>query len=201
MITYKTIEEAWFFSCKKVLTEGYKQKIERGSFVGHERSQFESLAFEITNGRPLTTSFKGKNITTEPQIEKYFQEHIINLAVKYNEIYTYGERIHEYLSLIIKILKNEKNTNQAIIEVAKPDDAYLEDPPCLRVISWKVVNGKLNLTSFWRSWDLCNGLPVNLGGLQLLNELVASETDLEVGKLICFSDGGHVYDMSYSMFE
>ena len=97
------------------------------------------------------------------------------------------------------MLKKTPMTNQASISVAQPTDTKLEHPPCLRDLSWKIVDGKLNLTSYWRSWDLHSGLPTNLGGLELLNELVAYEVGVPVGKQICFSDGGHVYDYAWDL--
>ncbi len=91
------------------------------------------------------------------------------------------------------------DTNQAIIEVGRPEDVDLADPPCLRFVSWKKVNDRLQLTVFFRSWDVANGLPFNLGGLQLLNESIANLVGIPVGELIAYSDGLHAYDMSYGV--
>ncbi|MBR9702250.1 hypothetical protein GOV13_05010 [Candidatus Pacearchaeota archaeon] len=77
---------------------------------------------------------------------------------------------------------------------------------CLRGLSFKIRDeNKLNMTCFFRSWDLYSGLPTNLGGLTLLNEYLANlvnvksiekEKDLpmlEPGILVANSDGLHIY--------
>jgi len=105
-----------------------------------------------------------------------------------------------HLATVIAMLRNTPSTNQATIEIAKPEDILLESPPCLRVLSWKVVGRQLWLTSFWRSWDLYAALSTNLGGLQLLNEMVAEATGIEPGSQIAYSDGGHIYDHFWNFF-
>jgi thymidylate synthase len=69
------------------------------------------------------------------------------------------------------------------------------DPPCLRCITWQVNDeGKLDIYTFWRSWDLFAGMPMNLAGIQLLNEYVAGFIGREPGAQVCYSSGSHVYD-------
>jgi len=140
-------------------------------------------------------------IVTEQDVEKYFVRYLASSEITENEKYTYGERINPHLDYLINMIGDTPLTNQATIEIGVPKDILLDDPPCLRVLSWKIVHGKLNLSSFWRSWDLGVGLPVNLCGLQLLNELIAIQSGVDTGKLICYSDGAHLYDYQYHYFE
>lgn len=213
MKEYNTINEAWFNVCQDAIKNGYKQKVQRGSFEGYEengvkyegeeRSQLEALAFIIKQPekRPLAVEYKGQMISTDKQIEIYFKEYIFNGEKAENEEYSYGERIYKFIPDLISMLIDTPLTNQSTIEIAVPKDIRLTSPPCCRVISWKLVNNKLNLACYFRSWDLAQGLPNNLGGLQLLNELIAGSTGHATGKLICFTDGGHVYRSSYPLFE
>jgi len=105
------------------------------------------------------------------------------------------------LDTLIEMLRESPGTNQATIEIARPEDILLESPPCLRVLSWKVIESELWLTSFWRSWDLYAALSTNLGGLQLLNEMIAEAAGLETGAQIAYSDGAHIYDHFWGLFE
>ena len=203
MIIAKTIEEAWFLACQECMKNGYEYKIDKGSFQGHIRKQLPHLALKITEPwtRPLAIFWKGYAISTDNEIDSYFTDYLINSEKKENEEYTYGSRVAPYLEDILDMLSEFPGTNQATIEVGRPEDILLEHPPCLRVLSWKVTPEGLQLTSFWRSWDGRNGFPVNVGGLQLLNEFIASEAELTIGPLVLYSDGFHIYDMSWRDFQ
>lgn len=199
---YRTIGEAWLNVCQACLENGRIFKISRGSYEGQERRQLDMLAFTITHPgtRPLGFEYKGLAISDDRSIEKYFADYLINPILAPDEQYTYASRIAPFLKVVAKMLRVTPDTNQATLEVGRPEDIGLAAPPCLRVLSWKVTNKGLQLSSFWRSWDLFSGLPANLGGLQLLNELMAEWAEVEVGPLFCISDGAHIYDHNWKMF-
>jgi len=201
--TYRTIGEAWLMVSQACLATGRTYTIERGSMVGHQRKQLDFLAFAIMHPetRPLGIEYRGQGISTDEGIQLYFTDYLISPEVAKNEAYTYGSRIEPFLSIVAEILKTTPSTNQAIIEVGRPEDILLDDPPCLRLLSWKVIPIGLQLTTFWRSWDVYAALPVNLGGLQLLNETVAEWVGLEPGPLVCYSDGAHVYDYCWGLID
>lgn len=96
-------------------------------------------------------------------------------------------------------------TNQATMEIAMPSDVLLKDPPCLRLIDTRIRYGKLHFAVYFRSWDLVGGFPSNLGGIQLLKELMLQEINdgleaagkeerVEDGEIIFSSKGLHIYD-------
>ena len=140
-------------------------------------------------------------MATDNSIQEYFVDYLINPEKGEGEDYTYGERLMPHLDTLITMLRETPGTNQAAIEVARPEDILLESPPCLRVLSWKVVEGKLWLSSFWRSWDLYAARPTNLGGLQLFNEMVAEMVGLESGPQVAYSDGAHIYDHFWGFYK
>lgn len=174
------------------------------------------------DARPLAVTFpEGLNIppaSTQDSVEEYFANYLMNAEVTVNEEYTYGSRILEFPSFhetqlfgyeaqgsghrkekfnqvnwVIDHFKKAPNNNHCCIEIAKGDDVLLKHAPCLRLISFKIVNGKLNITVFFRSWDFWSGFPTNLGGLQLLNEYIADAIGIETGKMYALSDGLHIY--------
>ncbi len=201
---FTTIGEAWLCTVRHCLATGREYEIERGSYVGQSRKQLDSLAFEITQPetRPLAVEFGGVAISDGESIHRYFEDYLINSELKENEQYTYGSRIEPQLDAIAAMLAESPNTNQATIAIAQPSDIHLDDPPCLRSLSWKVTPNGLQLTSFWRSWDLHSALPLNLGGLQLLNEAMAEWAGVgQTGSLVCYSDGSHVYDHAWGMMQ
>jgi thymidylate synthase len=144
--------------------------------------------------------------TDEEKIERYFTRYIMSGQKDPNEEYTYGEFIMLQLPRIINLLIHAKgNTNQATICIGSVDTTFLTDPPCLRSISFKVVEGKLNMCVYFRSWDLYAGFPENIGGLQLLKEYVLSEIEqsfpVKDGKIIAFSDGLHIYSQYFEIVK
>ena len=117
---------------------------------------------------------------------------------------TYGNYIAPQLPFVIeKLIQSKGNTNQATISVGDREAAKLADPPCLRVIDFKVVNGFLNMSILFRSWDLFCGMPENLGGLQLLKEYVLANIENEFpvldGKIIAYSSGLHLYEQYFDL--
>ncbi len=123
-----------------------------------------------------------------------------------NEDYTYGQYIAPAVIPIIKLLNQSKgDTNQAAINIGGPDSIYLDCPPCLRVITFKVIQmdnqKKLQMSLFFRSWDLFAGMPENLGGLQLLKEYILMHMDFDVqdGPIVAYSDGLHLYEQYFPL--
>lgn len=203
MRTYWTIGEAWLAVNQVCLAKGRTYTIDRGSMVGHRRKQLDVLAFSIVHPgqRPLGIEYKGTAISSDDSIQTYFVDYLIDPTLRPNEAYTYANRIAPYLLPIAEMLRETPHTNQAVIEVGRPEDTLLDDPPCLRLLSWKVTPNGLQLTTFWRSWDLYAAFPVNVGGIQLLNEMMAEWAGLEPGHLVCYSDGAHLYDYCWDLID
>ena len=135
----------------------------------------------------------------------------MNPELAENETYTYASRINHtmpkggtQLDRVIDMLRQTPLTNQAVIEVATPDDLDIcygkdgkLDPPCLRLLDFKVLPAEgdlfLTVSSYFRSWDLWAGFPSNLGGIELLKQFVASEANLSNGSMYAYSAGAHIY--------
>jgi len=90
-------------------------------------------------------------------------------------------------------------TNQAYMTVGEPESLFLKDPPCLRGIDTRVRDNKLHFVVYFRSWDLWNGFPANLGAIQLLKEYMASSIGVEDGEIIAASKGLHLYDYVWEL--
>ncbi len=108
------------------------------------------------------------------------------------------------LERAIEMLKETPLTNQAVIEIATPEDfdvCYGKDgkldPPCLRLLDFKSIpegdSLVLTVTCYFRSWDLWAGFPSNLGGVELLKQYVAEEARLKNGPMYAYSSGAHIY--------
>jgi thymidylate synthase len=200
---HRSLQELW----NKYSGDNREYMVEHGSFAGsHKRKEFDYFTGHILNpgNKPMIWVPEGSNITpptNEETINEYFANYIIGNEKAKNEDYTYGQRINVSLNKIINILKQTSNTNQAIIQVGGVTDIGLKDPPCLRHIDIRIKDNKLHFIIYFRSWDLFNGLPTNLGGLQLLKEYMAYEIGVKDGEMIVSSKGLHVYDYVWSQVE
>ena len=106
------------------------------------------------------------------------------------EDYTYGEYLEPQINEVIRMYREDGfGTNQAYMTVGNPDAIRLNDPPCLRGIDTRVKEGKLHFIVYFRSWDLWNGFPANLGAIQLLKEYIASSIGEEDGEIIASTKG------------
>lgn len=197
------IPEAWFKCLDLALSHGREYVVEKGSYEGTKRLELDYVTIHITNPktRPLIPVIP-PGMPIEPPtnlsyVYEYFEQYLLSPLVAENEAYTYGSRINVSLMKVIEMLKKSPGTNQAIIQVGKPEDIFLDDPPCLRHLDCRILDGKLHFIIYFRSWDLWGGLPVNLAGLQLLKEFMAEEIGCEDGEMICSSKGLHLYEYAW----
>lgn len=91
--------------------------------------------------------------------------------------------------------------NQMILQCGMPSDILLDDPPCLRHIDTRIQDDHLHFFVYFRSWDLWNGFPSNLGGIQLLKEYMSDEIGVQDGEMIVSSKGLHLYDYVVELAE
>ncbi len=207
-----TIDSAWREVMWLCMRKGTDFLVKGGSYQGQIRKQlpYVTIIIDEPYTRPLSPIMP-PNVpgpTNEEKIKAYFVRYIMSREKDPNEEYTYGEFIMDQLDRIIELLiESEGNTNQATIAIGNTDTTFLPDPPCLRSISFKVVEGRLNMTVYFRSWDLFAGLPENLGGLQLLKEFVFDNILTHIpgffqdGKIIAFSDGLHIYEQYFEIVD
>lgn len=218
-----TISDAWFRLLYAIPENTYKQDIQRGSFEKEQyRLQYPGVSIYIEHPDqdivPVIPPALGiPSPTTMEYIEDYFANYLMNPELEENETYRYSSRIHypmpkggTQLDRAIKMLKETPLTNQAVVEIATPEDldtCYGNDgkldPPCLRLLDFKVIpqgdKMVLTVTCYFRSWDLWAGLPSNLGGIELLKQYVAEECGLINGSMYAYSSGLHIYGYQKSL--
>ena len=133
-----------------------------------------------------------------------------------DETYTYGSRLRKPIDQVEEAIKRyleEPADRQITLAVRLPEDIIKRvndqrhEPPCLSLIDTEVLEGKLHLTCYFRSWDAYAGLPSNIAGIQLFNEAFVSEINrrgnfnLLTGKLIFHSKNCHIYERQFKLVE
>ncbi len=169
-----------------------------------DRIEFDFCTVQITNpgARPLLPQMPEGSGLPEIADNKYVEDYVRYLLTdgrEENEHYTYGERLMKQFHRAIDIYKRGHQTNQVCMEIGTPDDLSFYDrcngtSPCLRLIDTRIQDGKLHWIVYFRSWNLWNGFPVNLAGLQQVKELMAYEIGVDDGEIIAISKGLAIRD-------
>ncbi len=209
-----TLDEAWFKCLFELFDGDYETYvIDQGSYKGATRREFDWITVRIITpgGRPEELGSGLRRLIPsvppgvpapcdEEGILKYFSEYLYCDRLRPAEQYTYGSRLCQLISgknqvqeIIDRYRAHGPGNNQLVLQVARPEDILLDDPPCLRHIDTRIRNGRLHFMPYFRSWDLWGGFPLNLAGIQLLKEYMAAEIGVEDGEIIATSKGLHIY--------
>jgi thymidylate synthase len=204
--------DAWFQALNRIWSEGDVFKVGYGSETTETKKL--NITIEITHpeNRPLVSDKAPCDI-------KYVQGYALEYlwcGEKQDETYTYGSRLNHPVNQIEEAVKRyleEQNDRQVTMVIRLPKDMekYIDgkrhEPPCLSLIDTEILDGKMHLTCYFRSWDAYAGLPANIAGLQLFNEAFVKEINnrsglaLETGKLIFHSKNCHIYKRQYKLVQ
>jgi thymidylate synthase len=204
-IQARDIPDAWFQCVYEIIDKGHRYQIDRGSFQGQERLEFDYITVQIKypGTRPLIPDIPEALCIPNPVADGYIESYLPYLMTaekQPNEDYTYGEYLEPQIAEVIRMYRQDGHgTNQAYMTVGDPKALLLNDPPCLRGIDTRIRYGKLHFMVYFRSWDLWNGFPANLGAIQMLKEYMAQEIGIEDGEIIAASKGLHLYDYIWEL--
>ena len=208
-IEARDLPDAWFQCVHSIinLAKAHKYIIDRGSFEGQKRLEFDYITVHIKHPgtRPLLPDIPPGLGIPNPVADGYLEEYLPYLMTSEKqpgEDYTYGQYLEPQIAEVIRMYKEDGHgTNQACMTVGEPKAIYLKDPPCLREIDTRIRYGKLHFMVYFRSWDLWGGFPANLGGIQMLKEYMAQEIGVEDGEIVAASKGLHLYDYIWELAE
>ena len=204
-IKARDLPDAWFQCVYQILDTGRTYTIDRGSYEGQQRIEFDYITVHIKypGKRPLLPDIPPALGIPNPVDNDYLDQYLPYLMTstkKEGEEYTYGEYLEPQIKEVIRMYREDGHgTNQAYMTVGDPKTLYLSDPPCLRGIDTRIKDNKLHFVVYFRSWDLWNGFPANLGAIQLLKEYMAESIGVEDGQIIAASKGLHLYDYIWEL--
>ena len=204
-IKARDLPDAWFQCVYQILDIGRTYTIDRGSYEGQKRIEFDYITVHIKypGKRPLLPDIPPALGIPNPVDNDYLDQYLPYLMTstkKEGEEYTYGEYLEPQIKEVIRMYREDGHgTNQAYMTVGDPKTLYLSDPPCLRGIDTRIKDNKLHFVVYFRSWDLWNGFPANLGAIQLLKEYMAESIGVEDGQIIAASKGLHLYDYIWEL--
>lgn len=241
----RDLPDLWFQAVYNILDNGKKFTIDRGSYAGQTRLEYDYFMghVQFPGTQPLIPEIPPACNIPNPVEHDYiyggegysrsYIEYLMTSHKEPGESYTYGERLTRapiggtkrtwwdeknteiidsrpvdgkivfeedgdiYINQIEWIIQTYKDfgarNNQMVLQVAHPSDLALVDPPCLRHIDTRIQDDALHFCVYFRSWDLWNGLPANLAGIQNLKEFMAAEIGVKDGEMLVESKGLHLY--------
>jgi len=204
-IEARDLPDAWFQCVYEMIERGHRYVVDRGSFAGQERLEFDYATIHVRypGVRPLTPDIPPGLGIPNPVAPGYIEGYLPYLMTSEkqpNEDYTYGWYLERQIGEVVRMYREGGyGTNQAYMTVGDPQSIGLKDPPCLRGIDTRIRYGKLHFMVYFRSWDLWNGFPANLGAIQLLKEYMADEIGVEDGEIVAASKGLHLYDYVWEL--
>jgi thymidylate synthase len=213
-ITAFDCPDAWFQALNRIWNEGDSFQVGYGSEITETKKL--NLTIEITHPetRPLVSDKAPCDIK---YVQGYALEYLWCGEKQQDETYTYGSRLNHPINQIEEAVKryaHEQQDRQVTMVIRLPkdilkslDDGKRHEPPCLSLIDTEILEGKMHLTCYFRSWDAYAGLPANIAGLQLFNEAFVKDINrlgnlqLETGKLIFHSKNCHIYERQNKLVE
>ncbi len=114
----------------------------------------------------------------------------------------YGWRWDHYQQLpaLIELLRTKPNTRQAVLSMWWPTDLAhavagdRKDMPCTMSLQFLVRDGKLHCVTSMRSNDVWLGLPYDVFCFTSIQQMVAGQLGLQLGKYIHNVGSMHLYD-------
>jgi len=207
--------DAWFQVLSRIWNEGDIFKVGFGSEETETKKLNLSIEIAHPENRPLVSE---KAPCDFKYVQGYALEYLWCGEGKQDETYTYGSRLREPIDQVEEAIKRyvqEQRDRQVTLVVRVPEDICKirkgskerHEPPCLSLVDTEILEGKMHLTCYFRSWDAYAGLPANIAGLQLFSEAFVSEINsrgnlnIETGKLIFHSKNCHIYQRQYKLVQ
>ena len=211
-ITAFDCPDAWFQTLNHIWNEGDAFPVGYGS----EETETKKLNLTIEITRPENRPLVSDKAPCDMKYVQWYALSYLWCGEKQDETYTYGSRLREPFDQVeaaVNRYAQERQDRQVTMVIRLPEDikkfrgGERHEPPCLSLIDTEILEGKMHLTCYFRSWDAYAGLPANIAGLQLFNEAFVKEINsrgnlnLETGKLIFHSKNCHIYQRLYKLVQ
>ncbi|MBI3577067.1 hypothetical protein HY086_03455 [Candidatus Gottesmanbacteria bacterium] len=124
--------------------------------------------------------------------------------------YTYGQRLRNHegvdqIQKIIDLIKNRPFSKKMVAFTAQVKEDWGEvnkgDTPCLTQVLCSIQDGKLFMTTHFRSQDMVHGWPRNVFSLLKMQKLIANETGYPLGTFMMVTHSAHIYSDDYALVE
>ncbi|MEK7533539.1 MAG: thymidylate synthase [Patescibacteria group bacterium] len=156
----------------------------------------------------------------KPYLPKFFPFSEKDLATYYPQVlsakqipgiaYTYGQRLRDHdgvdqIQNIIDLIKTRPFSKKMVAFTAKIQEDWSVvnrgDTPCLTQILCSIQDGKLFMTTHFRSQDMVHGWPRNVFSLRKLQKFISDESGVPMGTFVMITHSAHIYSDDYELVE
>ena len=114
----------------------------------------------------------------------------------------YGPRIRKVWDDVIRLIRNDRDTRQAVISIWAPETRRdTKDTPCTETLQFLIRENRLHLTVNMRSSDAWLGLPNDFYVFSQLQNEMAAEVDEDLGSLTMNLGSSHLYAENFKKAE
>jgi thymidylate synthase len=203
-IRARTISDAWHRGLGLIWRQGAQITDERGTRIR------ELLSLQMVVEDPYQEMIPAEYSWNEERLEEYALQLLSGNNPGFE--YTYGERLRAWslpgmpaldqIEQVILRLKASANTRRATaVTWIAPVDAAKDEVPCMIVDDFKLRDGRLHLSIFFRSHDFAGAYPANLYGLARLLQYVSGEVGVEPGSISTTSASAHICEHDWDWVE
>ncbi|MDM7912581.1 MAG: thymidylate synthase [Methanotrichaceae archaeon] len=201
-----TISDAWYRGLNLIWRQGQEITDERGTKIR------EILSLQVVVENAYSNMIPHEYSWNKERLEEYALQ--LLSAENPGFEYTYGNRLRSWASEehgaspmdqiehVIRRLKAAPSTRRATaVTWIPPLDEVRDEVPCMIVDDFKLRDGRLNLSVFFRSHDFAGAYPANLYGLARVLEYVAEEVGAIPGSISTMSSSAHVYEHDWDWVQ
>jgi thymidylate synthase len=203
-IRARSISDAWQRGLNLIWRQGAQITDERGTRIR------EILSLQIVVEYPYREMIPAGYSWNKERLEEYAGQLLSGNNPGFE--YTYGERLRAWalpgsapldqIEQAVLRLRSSSSTRRATaVTWIAPVDCAKEEVPCMIVDDFKLRDGRLNLSVFFRSHDFAGAYPANLYGLSRLLQFVACEVGAEPGSISTTSASAHIYEHDWDWVE
>jgi thymidylate synthase len=195
-IRSRTISDAWRRGISLIWRHGQEITDQRATKI------IELLSLQVVVENPYVEMIPVEYSWNQERLDDYAQQLLSSENPGFE--YTYGNRLRAWSSdnspldqidHVIRYLKASPSTRRATAVTWIPSlDSVKEEVPCMIVDDFKMRDGRLNLSVFFRSHDFAGAYPANLYGLARLLEYVSNEVGTSPGSISTLSASAHIYE-------
>lgn len=216
-------DDDYLTSLRHILDHGIEEFNER---TGHSTKSLPGLHFVVNSGFPLLSLRKipikvfvaeqvwfltGSRKPSEflNKFTKIWADFtningVVNAAYGYRWRHFFGR---DQIKELVNLLEKEPSSRHGVIVTWDPGDDGLnpdrrkKNVPCPFAFTVNIIGGKLHLHNMVRSNDMILGFPHDVAGFALLQRILASKLDVEVGQYSHSISNAHIYDIHYDIAQ
>lgn len=203
-IRARDISDAWHRGLNLIWRQGQEITDERGTKIR------EILSLQVVVEDPYCDMIPHEYSWNKERLEEYASQLLSSENPGFE--YTYGNRLRSWslpgmagldqIEQVIRRLNGSSTTRRATAVTWIPVvDNAREEVPCMIVDDFKLRDGRLNLSVFFRSHDFAGAYPANLYGLARLLEYVSREVNASPGSISTLSSSAHIYEHDWEWVE